>query len=312
MKILAITEVTAVVPGCSNVRVGDELNVCALQPFARLRRGQELKFDLARLEQARVYGSQVVIAIAGMADKLPGPVRKGLEYPREKGGVERPGGGDADSAVGREKAGAFHEPLKFWLQKTKRTGLNGSFPADAPLGDDGGERLGWLEGIAESWYAANARSAQHAFQHGRKQVGVLVGVEVGEGDAGVLEASKLCCCFRLDLAAIEATGESKSSKTADAVAELRTLRGDERGKPPGISDWRTVDQYHMAADAETRVRQCECRSFGGRRSVRHHCGGAENALRVGFDDRAIDPGGEPEVVGIKDEAAHVNESSSQK
>jgi hypothetical protein len=35
-------------------------------------------------------------------------------------------------------------------------------------------------------------------------------------------------------------------------------------------------------------------------------------LRVGFDDRAIDPGGEPEVVGIKDEAAHVNESSSQK
>ena len=60
----------------------------------------------------------------------------------------------------------------------------------------------------------------------------------------------------------------------------------------------------MAADFETWVGVSESNGVVEEGSRGHEGGGGERAGAVEFDDGAIDPGGEAEIVGVDDEIAH--------
>ena len=131
---------------------------------------------------------------------------------------------------------------------------------------------------------------------------MFVSVEMGDVDAGLLEAMDLGECFAHDIFFADTTGEEIKNKVEQRRAESFTVGSEERGDAFGRRGGDAVGEDDVTADAESRVgvgdgdRVLEGWSGG------HEGGGGEGFGLVKLGDRAVDAGSEAEVVRVDDES----------
>jgi hypothetical protein len=245
------------------------------------------------------------VGVAGMADEFPdGWARR---HRREEGtegsvngvGTGDPGGENTDGAGGSGEAGVADEALEGSM-----LGLEGhdSEAAQAAGCGSSAEGPGGLEGIADGGDLAGLGGAEERAEDAGEEVSVLVGVDVGDVEASVLEAADLRGGFGGDFLGADAEGEEVADEGGQggpeglAVgAEGRDLAGRECG--------RSIDEEDVAAGFEGWRGFCEGDGVVEGGSGGHEGGGGESAGAGELDDRTIDPWGEAEVVGIDEEHA---------
>ncbi len=137
---------------------------------------------------------------------------------------------------------------------------------------------------------------------GGEEVGVFVGVEVGDVDAGALELLHLGEAFADDVVGVDRAAEQGLEEVEQGRAEGLAVGAEQRGDGFRVRDGYAIGEDDVAADAKRgmgvgdldRVSKC---GTGG-----HEGGGSEDAGQVQFADRAVDAGREAEIVGVEDEA----------
>ena len=135
-----------------------------------------------------------------------------------------------------------------------------------------------------------------------EDVGVLVGVDVGEGDALLLDALDLGEGFARDVGCGDFADEDGEEEVGEGRAEGFAVGAEEGGDGFGRRERDAVGEDDVAADAERGLRVGDADGVVKGRAVGHEGGGGESAGGVQFGDGAIDAGGEAEVVGVEDEA----------
>ena len=122
--------------------------------------------------------------------------------------------------------------------------------AERRCGGCGAEAPEGLKGIADGADAGGAGGAKDGAKHGRKDVQVLVCVDVGEPEAASLKKGDLSDGFGLDFIWTDAAGEQAAEKCAGSEMELAGAPVDERGKIARREDRFAVCEDNVAADAE--------------------------------------------------------------
>ena len=94
---------------------------------------------------------------------------------------------------------------------------------------------------------------------------------------------------------------------AGQLAEALELGGERAGGVAGLVDLRAVLDV-VQADRKRRVLAREPGGALGRGTVDHQARAGEDAVHVRLDDALVDAGGEPEVIGVDDQPAHLGDS----
>ena len=133
-------------------------------------------------------------------------------------------------------------------------------------------------------------------------MGVLVGVEMGEREAGGLELRHLRRRFGSDFGGGKAVAQGGTRKAHEPRPESRAV-----GERRNLS-WRghgyKLDQINMTADRKLRQGAGKGNGFVQLSAHGHHAGGGDNAALVRLGDGAVDARGKAEVVGVDDEPLH--------
>jgi hypothetical protein len=165
-----------------------------------------------------------------------------------------------------------------------------------------GEAPGLLEWVADGGDGVALGEAEERSGDGREEVGVFVGVEVGDADAGSLEVLDLGEGFALDVVFADDAAEERLDKVEERGAEVFAVGAEESGDGLGRRDGGAVGEDDVAADAEGGVGAGDGDGVVERRAGGHEGGGGEGVGVMELRDGAIDASCEAEVVRIKDEA----------
>ena len=142
---------------------------------------------LAAFLEARAGGAQRVAAAAGMAHQFGAARRDRGQQLHQFGGAEAAGDLEAGEVVGGAAAVALQHAVEAAAQQAERV-------AGQPLEARHGAAQRVQREIEGAPHPADPEllgQARHRVQHRRRQVGVLVGIEVGGPDAGVEDAAHL-------------------------------------------------------------------------------------------------------------------------
>jgi hypothetical protein len=278
----------------------DELGrVWERQSFGQL--GEEsVKLDLALGAEAGGDGVEFAVIVAGMADKLPDAVGHVSEELLERGGGEIAGGGDADGAVGgADRGGAY-------LAVVVETGAEAAEQLDLKAAEASavaeGEAPGVLEGIANGADGVGFGDAQERARDPGEEVGVLVGVEVGDANAGALELVELGKGFALDLGLADLAAEEGLEEIEEGGAEASAVGAEKGGNGRGAGDGEAVGEDDVEADAEGGMGVGDGDGVVEGGAGGHKSGGGEGAGLMELADGAVDAVGEAKVVCVEDEA----------
>ena len=135
-------------------------------------------------------------------------------------------------------------------------------------------------------------------------MGVLVGVNVGEAQAAVLQGRDLRGGLGFNLIGWDAAGEKLRQEFAQCGMECA---GAWRGEPGDFTCWEhggAIDQNDVAADAQGRGSQRLLDGRAGSGRGCHERGAGEASVGMRFGDGAVDAVGEAEVVRVDDEPPH--------
>ena len=135
---------------------------------------------------------------------------------------------------------------------------------------------------------------------------VLVRVYVRETQPIALQERDLGGGLCLDFFRSNSPGQQPLEETAKRGIQAACLMVHEGAKCGRLEDWRTVYQHDMAAHAERRHRTGHLHGLLCGWGLRHQGGTCQDLCRVQFDNRAIDPGREAEVVRIDYKLRHEN------
>jgi len=258
--------------------------------------------DLAMAAETGGDAVEVGVAVAGVADEFPDVVGVGEGFQdfgqRRLGEVA--GGGDAEAASGGEDCSRGDLGLM----------LEGAFEAaeevDLQATDAGamveGEAPGALEGVADGGDVEALGDAEEWAGDLREKVGVLVGVEVGDADAGGEELLDLGFGFAFDVLFLDAAEDEGAEEVDQTWAEVGGAGGEEGGDGFGGRDGEAVGEDDVAADAKSGVRLGEGDGIVEGGAAGHEGGGGEDVGLMELEDGAVDAGGEAEVVCVDDEA----------
>ncbi len=130
---------------------------------------------------------------------------------------------------------------------------------------------------------------------------VLVGVQMGDGDAGGLELANLRNGFALDLARGDAAAEEVHHERGEAGAQASL--GRERGEFRRMQLRAAIHEDDMASDAERGLHECGVHRFAEGAARRHQRCGGQHFGRVQLQDGAVHAFRQTEIIGIDDEAA---------
>ena len=164
-----------------------------------------LAFDVAVGAEAGGELVEVVVVVAGVDDEFPGAmVGEGGERFGEGLGGEVSGGGDGDGAVGGADllVGAAHLVEEVGAEvvaeefEDEAAGTGAVVEGEGPAG---------FEGVADGSDAGALGDVEEGTGDGGEDVGVLVGVEVGDVDAGALELLDLGGGFAQDVVLADGT-----------------------------------------------------------------------------------------------------------
>lgn len=88
---------------------------------------------------------------------------------------------------------------------------------------------GWLEGVSDRGDVGALENFEERDSDGREEVRVLVGIDVSDVDAGVLEASDLGVGFADDVLFTDLTEEEGAEEGDEGDAEVLAVGTDEGG-----------------------------------------------------------------------------------
>lgn len=257
--------------------------------------------DLTGFEEARVCGSENLIAIARMGDELKCTFRHRRDESVYNGEVEGAGGKNAYGTASGDKA--------FLRDDTAEAGLKASEKHD--LGAPSIRRIGRgiyaperLEGVTYGINPCGAGSAKYWPENQRKHVHVFVRVDMREVETVALKECDLCSGFSLDLGRANTRGVESLQEIADGRVERARCLIDQRWDCARISCGEPVDEDDVAANAECGNGEGHLHGFLSGCGPCHERRAGENFSGVKFEDGAVDTGRHPEIVGIDDEAGH--------
>ena len=132
---------------------------------------------------------------------------------------------------------------------------------------------------------------------------MLVGVEVGHGDAGTLELPDLRECLRANIVGPEATQHGGGGKGGEGRAKACVIAAKQRGNGLRERDRHAVGEDDVAADAERGISAHDGNGIGERGPIRHEGCRAEDARTMQLFNGAIDSWSEPKVVRIDNQSS---------
>ncbi len=131
---------------------------------------------------------------------------------------------------------------------------------------------------------------------------MLVGVKMGDVDAGTLELLDLGDGLAFDIVCTDGAAQESLNEVDERRAKVLAVAADERGNAFRGRDGSPVGKDDVAADAESRVGMgdgdgvLECGAGG------HQGGGGEGFGLVKLHDGTVDAWSEAEVVRVDDES----------
>ncbi len=133
-------------------------------------------------------------------------------------------------------------------------------------------------------------------------MGVFVGVEMGDVDAGTLELLHLGGGFAFDVVFADSAAQERLDEVDERGAKVFAVGADERGDAFRGRDGSSVGEDDVAADAESGVGMGDgdCVLEGG--AGGHEGGGGEGVGLMKLRDGAVDAWSEAEVVRVDDES----------
>ena len=261
---------------------------------------QGFAFGVSMGAEAGGEGSEIGVVVAGVADELPEPGREMAEDLIEGVLVEAASGGDAEGAIGGERvpvAGCGGVALGARLEGIEQAELEaseGTAMAEAAV-------PGRFEGIADGGDRGLLGCLKEGDADRGKEVGVLVGVEVGDGDSGELQLADLGERLATDVGGEDAAAEGSVREGHEGGSEAAAVGADEAGDAGGGRDGDAIDENDVAADAEAGVAMGDGDGVREGRAVGHQGCGGEDACVMELGDGAVDACGEAEVIGVDDE-----------
>jgi hypothetical protein len=131
---------------------------------------------------------------------------------------------------------------------------------------------------------------------------VLVSVDMGNVDAGLLELLNLGLSLACQLGSRDFTAQDGPHKIEQGGTEGSAVGAEKRWDSLRRRDRSSVDEDDVAAYAEIWSRAGESNGFRERWTICHEGRGREDACTMELQYGAIDAGGQAEVVGVDDEA----------
>lgn len=183
-------------------------------------------------------------------------------------------------------------------QNTESVKLNAT---DESVGSEAGTPRG-LEGITDGTDGAALRDAQQRTGYGSEEMGVLVRVEMGDADAGALQAFDLGEGFALNLVFMDGTAQQRLHEVDQRRAEGFAVGAKKRGNAIGWRDWGAVGEDNMAANTKGGMSARDGNGVVKGRTGCHQCGGGQGSGAMELRDSAIDARCKAEVVCVDDEA----------
>jgi len=192
---------------------------------------------------------EVGVVVAGVAAEFVGScVGEGLEDFVERGGVEVAGGGDSDGSVGGEDVGGAELRVGFELFVEAAEELDLEAAEAVAVAEREAPVL--LEWVADGVDGGALGDAEEWAGDGREEVGVFVGVEVGDGDTGALELLDLGEGFALDVFFVDLAAQECLDEVEERGAEGFAVGAEEGGDGVGRGGGDAVGQDDVAAHAE--------------------------------------------------------------
>ena len=137
-----------------------------------------------------------------------------------------------------------------------------------------------LEGVADGADTAALGEMKEGTGNGREEVGVFVGVEVGDVDAGTLEFLDLGESFALDVIFIDVVAEECLSEVEEGGAEGFAVGTEEGRDAVGVGCGDAVGEDDVAAYGERGVAAGDGDSVVEGRAGGHEGRGGERAEEV--------------------------------
>ena len=213
--------------------------------------------------------AQVGVAVSGMANEFPGSVRQASQRLAEKGIIavvvianQRTGLNHSYHTVGRKQSSALGPLPKLAGESMQHADLAIAFPELRLAFEQArGQRFDRNNRIADGAHAANPRRAQQRSEDLRKDVGVLVGIEVRHLETGGLNLPDLRRDFLHQLVAIKASkhgARGESRKPGIKLFRFGRAHRDQRIQRRRLRHGSSIDQHNVATDGEiwSRARRC--------------------------------------------------------
>ena len=262
-------------------------------------------FGFARGKEPGACAGEGWVVIAGVGNEFVHGLwlawGDGGEQGSDGGGIECSGSEDAQRSAGGGESVFRDEVVKAGSEQVKEADLGTAGEWRARGGVNTPRRL---EGIANSADAAGVRGAKNGAEHAREHVGVLVRVDVGEGDAAGLQELNLGARFGFDFAGLNFAANEALEKAFEGGVKAAGFLFGEGGKSGEIVHGIAIDEDDVAADSQGRRGMSDSDGLLGGSGASHERGAGEDALPVQFKDGTVDTGGEAKVVGVYDEAGH--------
>lgn len=254
---------------------------------------------------------EVLVVVARMRDQLKNSFGwDGAEQGSEGDCVESAGGKHAERSRGGGESFFRDDAAECGVQEPQQADLGATNEWGARCGSDAPGRLEW---VADGADAAGPGGAQHRSQDTGKHVRVLVGVDVGEADAAGLKRLDLGDSFSFNLIVhVSRTGWSRSMAAVDCPQEFAEGGLEAVGGRIGEAryvvncgeDRLPVDKDDVTTDAERWRAERNVDGFIGCRCARHERCAGQHSCIVKLEDGAVHASGQPEVIGVYDEAVH--------
>ena len=158
-----------------------------------------------------------------------------------------------------------------------------------------------FEGIAEGGDSGFGQRHEDGAEDAGKQMGVFVGVGVGEKEAGRLETTDLGDGLAGDVVGVDVAAKDIKGEAGEGGAEKLALWSDKGRNGAGVGGGDAVGKDDVAADAKARVATRDGNGIVESGARGHEGGGGEHAGPVELFDGAVDAGSQAEVIGVDDE-----------
>ena len=255
--------------------------------------------------------AQVGVAIPRMTDEFPCSLRQASQRLPEKGSVvvvvianQRASLNHSQHTIGRKQSGALGPLQELSRKSMQHPDLAITLP-ELRLAFEQARRQRFDRNnrIADGPHAANPCGAEQRSENFRKDVGVLVGIEVRYPQTGRLNLPDLRRDFFHQLVAIEASKHGARSKRRKAGVKLFRFGGahcHQCVQRPRLCHRRSIHENNMASHGKIRRRPRRDNRILERQPIGHQGRRGDNASRVGFENGSIHSSGQTEIIGVYD------------